>query len=510
MNIRHIFMTIAAVLLTSAVLADSSSVTSKKYVDDFMAGYQNKIPGSGVDKLMIYDDTDGIGAKQIVSSLGDDTSATNIPDVGAVKDALDDKQDTINGTAGYVMTGTGTAGVVDEKPIYGATTNYSDSLVTAESVNAGVINAVNNSLIRVNENGVADSNGTLWQISDYLLAINAKVPYGYTELEYIESDGTQYIDTGFIPNTDYTHKIVFNMLNTGTGGEYLCGTNTTYGRSGNVKAYDSKIVGIYAGTTSAIDISNSGALLQTTTPNTLVMNLKSNAASEVFLNGTDISSGQVVPVTSTSKLYLFHLQALSTGGAHARIYNDKIYQNGSLIRNFVPAKNSSGIVGMYDTVSGTFFTDAAGGNFTAGPTCVSPNLFDKNNLTRIYGYFPSSNSSWTYTEAGYSVRIPCKPNTTYTARYNGAGTQAVLSFASTSSDKVPSDGVSVVSVTQSVRQNSPTSSTPITLTTGANDKWLIVAYNVAEPQNTDMADNLQIEEGSTATTYRPYGENICN
>ena len=181
MNIRHIFMTIAAIMLASAVFADSSSVTSKKYVDDFMAGYQNKIPGSGADKLMIYDDTDGIGAKQIVSSLGDDTGATNVPDVGAVKDALDGKQDTINGTAGYVMTGTGTPGEVGERAIY-STSLYGDSLVTpetlssalvtAETVNSGVINAVNNSLRRVNENGELDNNGTLWEIQDDLTALS--------------------------------------------------------------------------------------------------------------------------------------------------------------------------------------------------------------------------------------------------------------------------------------------------------------------------------------------------
>ena len=172
MNIRHIFMTIAAVLLTSAALADSSSVTSKKYVDDFMAGYQNKIPGSGADKLMIYDDTDGIGAKQIVSSLGDDTSATNVPDVGAVKLGLDGKQDTINGTAGYVMTGTDNTGYVGERAIYGTSSQYNSALVTAETVNTAVTNAVNNSLIRVGEDGSPNPNGTLWEIVDDLTALN--------------------------------------------------------------------------------------------------------------------------------------------------------------------------------------------------------------------------------------------------------------------------------------------------------------------------------------------------
>ena len=172
MNIRHIFITIAAIVLASAALADSSSVTSKKYVDDFMAGYQNKIPGSGADKLMIYDDTDGIGAKSIVSSLGTSTSATNVPDVGAVKGGLDGKQDTINGTAGYVMTGTGYDGAVGEAPIYGTSSQYSSALVTAETVNTAVTNAVNNSLIRVGEDGSPNPNGTLWEIVDDLTALN--------------------------------------------------------------------------------------------------------------------------------------------------------------------------------------------------------------------------------------------------------------------------------------------------------------------------------------------------
>ena len=161
-------------MLTSAVFADSSSVTSKKYVDDFMTGYQNKIPGSGTNKLMIYDsnESDGINQKAIVSSLGENTSATDVPNVGAVKAGMDGKQDTINGTAGYVMTGTGYDGTVGEKPIYGTSAQYSSALVTAETVNTAVTNAVNGSLIRVDENGYPSNTGTLWEISDDLIALS--------------------------------------------------------------------------------------------------------------------------------------------------------------------------------------------------------------------------------------------------------------------------------------------------------------------------------------------------
>lgn len=141
------------------------------------------------------------------------------------------------------------------------------------------------------------------------------------------------------------------------------------------------------------------------------------------------------------------------------------------------------------------------------PHSSSKNLFNKNNRTRIYGWFPHSGASWTYTPAAYSNRIPCKPNTTYTARYNGNSTQAVLNFASTRYDDIPTEKSRLVSTPNSIRLEHPTKETPVTITTGPNDKWLIVQYNAAEPQNTDMANNLQIKEGAVATEYVPF-ENL--
>ena len=77
-------------------------------------------------------------------------------------------------------------------------------------------------------------------------------------------------------------------------------------------------------------------------------------------------------------------------------------------------------------------------------------------------------------------------------------------FASTPYDYVPSAEQNEVYCRNSIRLTDPTKNTPVTITTGPNDKWLIVQYNVAEPQNTDMANNLQIEEGAVATEYEPY------
>ena len=42
----------------------------------------------------------------------------------------------------------------------------------------------------------------------------------------------------------------------------------------------------------------------------------------------------------------------------------------SYVRDFVPAKNASGVVGMYDLVGGRFYENAGTGDFIAGDPVV--------------------------------------------------------------------------------------------------------------------------------------------
>ena len=53
----------------------------------------------------------------------------------------------------------------------------------------------------------------------------------------------------------------------------------------------------------------------------------------------------------------------------------KIYNNGTLVRDFVPVKrNSDGAIGMYDTVTKAFFANAGTGTFTAGPNVANTDV----------------------------------------------------------------------------------------------------------------------------------------
>jgi hypothetical protein len=61
--------------------------------------------------------------------------------------------------------------------------------------------------------------------------------------------------------------------------------------------------------------------------------------------------------------------------ATAKLYVMKIYDNGTLIRHFVPCKKSNGAVGLYDVANQTFYSNAGSGSFIAGPPANKVGIF---------------------------------------------------------------------------------------------------------------------------------------
>ena len=189
----------------------------------------------------------------------------------------------------------------------------------------------------------------------------------YTQIEYLQTDGTSYIDTGFVPSADYVHELKFNLASTPSASKYICGTSSTNGRSGNVRVTTAKkIDGIYIGTSGAVSILNASTAVPDSV-NTLILDLRNNATSYAYLNNTKISKVISSTITSTESLRLGTSTA-GSGGTPIKIYGDTITQNGVVIHNFVPARrNSDDVLGLYDTITGTFKTNAAGsGAFSTG------------------------------------------------------------------------------------------------------------------------------------------------
>lgn len=142
------------------------------------------------------------------------------------------------------------------------------------------------------------------------------------------------------------------------------------------------------------------------------------------------------------------------------------------------------------------------------------NLLDKNNAnwtcaTDEYSYLTSNTGALGITKRTSAVNYPqqrtfyisCKPNTTYTLSKDLSTTMRAGAF-----DTVPvKDSVPTVFIDDTVGNN-------ITITTGSTSKYLVIQLyiNSDYPRvNWDvLKDNIQIEEGSTATSYEPYGYKI--
>ena len=93
--------------------------------------------------------------------------------------------------------------------------------------------------------------------------------------------------------------------------------------------------------------------------------------------------------------------------------------------------------------------------------------------------------------------IPCKPNTDYTVQ-KLAGQRLRVGFT----DELPQAGVTISNAKPT--STNGTNDTQVTSTSGENSKYLCVWYWYKTEDKQALLDSIQIEVGSTATSYSPY------
>ena len=182
-----------------------NAVTTQTYVDNLLSGKQARITTTGTNKLMTFGNGAGAtpGSRDIVSTLGTSTTATTVPEVGTIVAGINSKQDTVNGIAGRVMAGTGTAGLLDDKLIYTAPLGFTSSLVTAQTVNSIAADAANNELTCATyaTPGNTSSECLLWQINtDSATKVKVLEPKEGTGYCYKSPNGTQSLTACTVEN----------------------------------------------------------------------------------------------------------------------------------------------------------------------------------------------------------------------------------------------------------------------------------------------------------------------
>ena len=190
---------------------------------------------------------------------------------------------------------------------------------------------------------------------------------GYVFLEYIESTGTQYIDS------DYTFTTNSGVLDI----DFVKITPNSIPKQGwgsYTPSSEARCLGIW------FDDPNHYAQIGGNNlqfPSQIAINERHHliisaisGQAVVTLDGTEvINSTYTNSIANTKKWFLFSMNNNGTSyqPVAMKVYNAKLYEDGILVRNFIPAKNSANVAGMYDTVSRQFFTNEGTGEFIAGP-----------------------------------------------------------------------------------------------------------------------------------------------
>ena len=191
------------------------------------------------------------------------------------------------------------------------------------------------------------------------------LPSGYTKLEYIQSSGNQWINTGFTPKSTTRVKMSAKFLG-GTTGSAL------FGARSEPSGVDSKSFTLFVVSqkprSDYFGSSKFGA--QTVSASQVKIDWNKN----VCMIDSDTITHTATSAASNQVLYIF---AVNTAGsatfpASMQLYSCAIYDNGTLVRDFIPCKNASGAVGLYDTVGRQFYANAGTGTFTAGPEILPP------------------------------------------------------------------------------------------------------------------------------------------
>lgn len=187
------------------------------------------------------------------------------------------------------------------------------------------------------------------------------------EVEYIESTGAQYIDTGFVPNQDTCIDMVVTPLSSENAGD-----GVGFIPYGAAQAYNDRAFECYS-QNSKYEFNYDGQLDYLSTievgQKIEILHDKNNVSIITGDETTELSFDYET-FTAPYTLTLFAIHRSSVICGLAKVYSCKVYDNGTLIRRYIPMVTGGGVAGLYDLVNNTFIVDAAGGNFFAGPRIV--------------------------------------------------------------------------------------------------------------------------------------------
>lgn len=195
----------------------------------------------------------------------------------------------------------------------------------------------------------------------------------YYALEYIDSSGTQYIDTGLNDVNGYEYSGVIQLLSGNSGTLYALGRTQSYHNEAlSFNATSLKF---------AVNIGSKSENID------LAVSLNTNISFWVDARVSYTRYGRIDDTTSNTitntnnivniNSYIFARNIINSGpGGYSKMrlkWLDVYDNDGLIVASFAPAmRKSDNAVGLYDMIREAWYPNAGTGVFVAGPIIPSP------------------------------------------------------------------------------------------------------------------------------------------
>ena len=205
------------------------------------------------------------------------------------------------------------------------------------------------------------------------VGVNEKIEF----VDYIESTGTQWIDTEFKPNQNTRFLIDFEIL------EFEIYKNV-FGSFGGPKGTN-KLMFLGMNGTDGFYSFFGGIETQFNIP--VITRYTADFNKNVLSIGSSSYTFPSATFQSEYNAFIFSspgYDGIASGRPKMKLYSCKIYNNGNLIRDFKPCKNN-GVYCLYDTVSTKCYFSKGSDNFLGGELTGEILEFNKaKNVKKIY------------------------------------------------------------------------------------------------------------------------------
>ena len=375
-------------------------------------------------------------------------------------------------------------------------------------------------------------NGLVDDFKMYGNSKQGKLPDGYTQVDYIESSGTQYIDTGVNADINLDIKIDMqytniNASNNDTNFGAIYHDGSIYRRYHTVKNQGKFSWYVLSNVNNIISFD----ILRHTTY------IKASERKMIF-DEVEYTLSEITQTNPNINFWLFGRNSNNSSLIFynsSKLYSCQMYYNNVLVRDFIPCyRNSDNEVGLYDLVNDVFYTNQGTGVFSYGSVAPTPdapvdirvvtgtqtinitgkNLFNADTIipisigSRTYITYDSTNKSFTFTaqETSSYNYFPVDSGTSYINNIEInvlQNTDYTFSFSRTSNEtRIAIYGAN--SNNGYTRITSFDTSDTLTFNTSTYTE-IAVRFDVTASAGTNITfSNLQLELGASKTDYEPY------